>query len=345
MIDFKLIESLTNAPGVSGNDGAVRKLIRAGIAKHVDDIRVDALGNLIAYKKPRGNKKGPKVLLAAHMDEIGLMVTFIDKLGYLKFGKVGGVDNRVLLAKRVLVGKDKVPGVIGVRPIHLIWRKGEHKKVSTPEELVIDIGASNQEDAQKYVSIGDYVVFDTQYEDWGALIKAKAFDDRIGCYLMMELLKDRYDFPVYAAFTTQEEVGLRGATTAAFGVSPDVGIAVDITGAFDTPDEKPKLPAVLGKGAAIKVKDGGMLATPSVKQLMVATAKANKIPYQLDILEGGTTDGAAIYKTRSGIPTGVISVPTRYAHSPSEMVDMIDVQASVDLLVKLLELDLKKKLP
>ena len=341
MIDFKLIESLTNAPGVSGNEGAVRKLIRAGIAKHVDDIRVDALGNLIAYKKPRGNKKGPKVLLAAHMDEIGLMVTFIDKLGYLKFGKVGGVDNRVLLAKRVLVGKDKVPGVIGVRPIHLIWRKGEHKKVSTPEELVIDIGASNQEDAQKYVSIGDYVVFDTQYEDWGALIKAKAFDDRIGCYLMMELLKDRYDFPVYAAFTTQEEVGLRGARVAAYRTLPDIAFILEGTGAADMPQPREsdtsRVPA-LGKGPVITIMDRSVICDKPLVKLLTSTAVAKRIPHQIKQPGIGGTDAGRIHLTKEGVRTVVLAIPARYIHSPACLMAKNDIANGL----KLMQATLKK---
>ncbi len=170
MIDIKLIEKLTNASGVSGNESEVRNIIRGEIAKNVDDIRVDALGNLIAYKKAKRAKPGAKklkVMLAAHMDEVGLMVTSIDKSGFLRFDKVGGIDNRVLLAKKVLVGKDKVPGVIGSKPIHLIWRKGEDKKVTPHSDLVIDIGATSQEDAQKFVSPGDYVMFDTKVRGLG----------------------------------------------------------------------------------------------------------------------------------------------------------------------------------
>jgi tetrahedral aminopeptidase len=341
MMDLKLIEALTNAPGVSGNEGAVRKLIRAGIAKHVDDIRVDALGNLIAFKKPRGNKKGPKVLLAAHMDEVGLMVTFIDKQGYLKFDKVGGVDNRVLLAKRVLVGRDKVPGVIGVRPIHMIWRKGEHKKVSTHEELVIDIGASSQEDAQKYVSMGDYVAFDTQYEDWGALIKAKAFDDRIGCYLMMELLKDRYDFPLYAAFTTQEEVGLRGARVAAYRMLPDIAFILEATAAADTPQPREsdtsRVPA-LGKGPVITIMDRLVICDKGLVALLRSTAKAQRIPVQIKQPGIGGTDAGRIHLTKGGIRPAVLSFPNRYIHAPTGLVNKLDIANGL----KLMQATLKK---
>lgn len=341
MIDLKLIESLTNAPGVSGNERAVRALIRAGIERHVDSIRVDALGNLIAFKKPRGNKKSPTVLLAAHMDEVGLMVTFIDKLGYLRFGKIGGIDNRVLLAKRVLVGRNSVPGVIGVRPIHMIARKGEHKKVSTPEELVIDIGATTQEEAQKYVSMGDYVVFDTRYEDWGALIKAKAFDDRIGCYLMMELLKERYDFPLYAVFTTQEEVGLRGARVAAYRALPDIAFILEGTGAADMPQPKEsdtsRVPA-LGKGPVITIMDRSVICDKALVKLLSSTAAVNKIPRQIKQPGIGGTDAGRIHLTKEGVRTVVLAIPARYIHSPVCLMNKQDIANGL----KLMQATLKK---
>ncbi|MDI6738951.1 MAG: M42 family metallopeptidase [Candidatus Edwardsbacteria bacterium] len=340
MIDLKLIESLTNAPGVSGNENAVRKLIRAGIEKYVDDIRVDALGNLIAYKKPRGGKKGPKVLLAAHMDEVGLMVTFIDKQGYLRFGKVGGADNRVLLAKRVIVGRDKAPGVIGVRPIHMIWRKGEHKKISTPEELMIDIGAASLEEAQKFVSPGDYVVFDTQYEDWGALIKAKAFDDRIGCYLMMELLKARYDFPLYAAFTTQEEVGLRGARVAAYRTLPDIAFILEGTGAADMPQPKERdesrVPA-LGKGPVITIMDRSVICDKALVKLLTDTARAKRIPHQIKQPGIGGTDAGRIHLTKEGVRTAVLAIPARYIHSPVCLTAKKDIANGLKLMQETLK--------
>jgi putative aminopeptidase FrvX len=338
MLDLSLIEKLTNAAGVSGNENAVRALIRGEIEKHVDDIRVDALGNLIASKRATGQgprAKGPKVLLAAHMDEVGLMVTFIDKQGYLKFGKVGGVDNRVLLAKRVLVGKDRVPGVIGVRPIHMIWRKGEHKKVATPEELVIDIGAATQEEAQKCVNPGDYVMFDTQYEDWGATIKAKAFDDRIGCYLMIELLKGSYSFPLSAAFTTQEEVGLRGARVAAYRTLPDIAFILEGTGAADMPQPKERdtsrIPA-LGKGPVITVMDRSVFCDKALVQLLTSTAAAARIPYQIKQPGIGGTDAGRIHMTKEGVRTVVLAIPARYIHSPVCLMNKQDIANGLKLM-------------
>ena len=343
MIDLKLIEQLTNAAGVSGNENAVRALIRGEIEKHVDDIRVDALGNLIALKRATGKGKrgtGPKVMLAAHMDEVGLMVTFIDKPGYLKFGKVGGVDNRVLLAKRVLVGKDRVPGVIGVRPIHMIWRKGEHKRVATPEELVIDIGATSQEEAQKYVNPGDYVMFDTRFEDWGATLKAKAFDDRIGCYLMIELLKGRYPFPLTAAFTTQEEVGLRGAQVAAQHALPDIAFILEGTGAADMPQPRERddsrVPA-LGKGPVITIMDRSVICDKALVKLLTDTARQNRIPHQIKRPGIGGTDAGRIHLTKSGVRTVVLAIAARYIHSPVCLMNKSDIANGLKLMQAVLK--------
>ena len=330
-----LIKRLTETYGPSGSEEPIREQIKKEIRGLADSTAVDTLGNLIAVKRGRG----AKVMVAAHMDEIGFIVTHIDQHGYLRISNIGGIYLHNIISQRVVFAN----GTIGTINEERAENPSDAKRM---DKMYIDIGAGDKKEAEAKVAVGDVAGFHRPCEFLGSRVIAKAMDDRIGCAIMIEVMKRLKKCPneVHFVFTTQEEVGLRGATTAAFGVTPDVGIAVDITGAFDTPDEKPLLPSVLGQGAAIKVKDAGMLAHPAVKKLMVDTAKANRIPYQFDILEGGTTDGAAIYKTKSGIPTGVISVPTRYAHSPSEMVDMIDVQACVDLLVKLLQLDLKKKL-
>lgn len=330
-----LIKRMTETHGPSGSEERIRDQIKKEIRGLADSVRVDTLGNLIAVKRGRG----AKVMVAAHMDEIGFMVNHVDANGFLRFSSIGGIYLNNIISQRVIFAD----GTVGTINEERAENPSDAKRM---DKMYIDIGAKDRKEAESKVSIGDVAGFHRPCEFLGNRAIAKAMDDRIGCAIMIEAMRRLKTSPneVHWVFTTQEEVGLRGATTAAFGVSPDVGIAVDITGAFDTPDEKPKLPAVLGKGAAIKVKDGGMLATPSVKKLMVDTARANRIAHQLDILEGGTTDGAAIYKTRSGIPTGVISVPTRYAHSPSEMVDLGDVEACVALLVALLKLDLRRKL-
>jgi tetrahedral aminopeptidase len=331
-----LIKRMTETHGPSGSEERIREQIKKEIRGLADSVRTDTLGNLVAVKKGRG----AKVMVAAHMDEIGFMVSHVDSHGFVRFSNVGGIYLNNIISQRVIFAN----GVVGTINEERAENPSDAKRM---DKMYIDIGARDKKEAESKVAVGDVAGFHRPCEFLGARAIAKAMDDRIGCAIMIEAMQRLKQSPneVHFVFTTQEEVGLRGATTAAYGVTPDVGIAVDITGAFDTPDEKPLLPSVLGKGAAIKVKDGGMLAHPGFKKLMAETARANRIPYQFDILEGGTTDGAAIYKTKSGIPTGVISVPTRYAHSPSEMVDLGDVQACVDLLIKLLQLDLKKKLP
>jgi endoglucanase len=341
MINIKLIEQLTNAWGVSGNENQVRKLIRQQIEKHVDDIRVDAVGNLIAHKKAKGSKRNPlKVMIAGHMDEIGLMVTHIDKSGYLKFHKVGGIDDRILLAKRVLVGNDRVPGVIGVRPIHMLARKGEHRKVSSYEELLIDIGASSQEEAERWVKAGDYVMFDTACEDWGKNLKGKAFDDRIGCYLMIELLKQRYSFDLYAAFTTQEEIGLRGGRVAAYHTLPDMAFVLEGTGAGDFPQQDnkdvSKVPA-LGKGPVVTITDRTVICDKGLVKLLLDTARAKRIPVQIKRPGIGGTDAGRIHITREGVRTAVVAVPTRYIHSPSCLINKQDIAAALKLMQEALK--------
>jgi putative aminopeptidase FrvX len=330
----ELIKRLTECYGPSGSEEPIREQIKKEIKGLGYEIRTDVLGNLIAVRKG----KGARVMIAGHMDEIGFIVTHIDKNGFVRVSNIGGIYLHNVISQRVVFAN----GTVGTINEERSENPSETKRM---DKLYIDIGARTKAEAEAKVAVGDVAGFHRSCEFLGSRAIAKSMDDRIGCVIMIEAMKRLKSSPneLHFVFTTQEEVGLRGATTAAFGVTPDLGIAIDITGAFDTPDEKPKLPSVLGGGAAIKVKDAGMLAHPAVKKLMIDTAKANRIPYQLDILEGGTTDGAAIYKTKAGIPTGVISVPTRYAHSASEMVDLKDVQASVDLLVKLLSLNLRQK--
>lgn len=326
----ELIKRLTEAYGPSGNEGPVRELIRREVRPLVDAVTVDVLGNLIATKEPRG-RGGRHIMVAAHMDEIGLIVTHIDDHGFLRFSNIGGINPYNILAQRV-VFENGTLGVIGEE------KQENPQAPKTLEKMYIDIGARDKKEAEKEVSVGDIAGFYQPCEFRGQRAVAKSMDDRIGCAVAILALRKLKAAPhrISFVFTSQEEVGLRGATTAAFGLSPDLGIAVDITGAFDTPHQKPKLPAVLGKGAAIKIKDAGILAHPGIRKHLIQTAQKRRIPYQLDILEQGTTDGSAIYKTKSGIPSGVISIPTRYAHSCSEMVDLGDVQASVDLLAAFL---------
>lgn len=323
----ELIKQLVESYGPSGHEGVVRGVIEGLVAGKVDALRTDTMGNLIAYKKGTGG--GKRIMIAAHMDELGLMVTHVDKSGFLRFGRIGGVFAPTVVGGRVRFANGTV-GVIG-------WEKWLHA-TTTPEwgELFIDVGATSPENAP--VGVGDAACFVRPMDDLGQRVIAKAMDDRIGCAVAIQALLELGPTAndVYCVFTVQEEVGTRGALVAAFGIEPEIGIAVDVTDVGDTPEAHP-MNVALGKGAAIKVMDSGAITHPGVKAWMIETAEKNAIPFQLEVLEFGGTDARAMQMSRGGVPAGCISVATRYVHTPSEMVDMGDVRASVDLLVKLLE--------
>ncbi|MEW6685290.1 MAG: M42 family metallopeptidase [Candidatus Edwardsbacteria bacterium] len=327
-----LIKRLTETYGPSGNEEKVRETIKKEIEKYVDETKVDVLGNLIAHQKG----SGVKVMLAAHMDEIGVVVIHIDEKGFLRFSNVGGVFPLNVLGQRVVFAN----GLIGTI--------GEEKRESAKDELklekmFIDLGASNKEIAQKMVKIGDVAAFQRDLHDLGVRLISKAMDDRIGCVVLIETIKQLKKTPndLYFVFTVQEEVGVRGAMTSTYGISPDIGLAVDITGTGDTPEAR-TMAVELGKGPAIKVKDVGLLAHPKVKRMMIEIAEREKIPYQLEVLERGATDAWAIHTTKEGVPSGVLSVPTRYVHTPSEMIDLGDVEKTIALLRKILQEDIRK---
>lgn len=322
-----LIQKLTETYSPSGYESAIRAVVRAEIEGHADEIKVDALGNLIA-RKGAGKQGGQKIMLAAHMDEIGLIATHIDEKGFVRFTTVGGVRPHTCLGGRVrfLSG---VGGVIGGE------RLEDMTKLPTFEQMFIDVGAASRKDCP--VKVGDIAAFDRPMTEMGSRVVAKSLDDRIGVAVLIETLRQLKDTPhqVYFVFTTQEEVGTRGASTAAFGVDPDLGLSVDVTGTGDTPKGS-KMEVRLGDGPAIKVRDGGMLSDPRIIDWMVRTAEKAKLPYQLEVLEGGTTDARAMQVARAGIPAGCLSIPSRYIHSPSEMVDLNDVQNGVRLMLALL---------
>lgn len=322
-----LIQKLTETYSPSGYETAIRSVIRAEIEGYADEIKVDALGNLIA-RKGTGKESGLKIMLAAHMDEIGLIATHVDEKGFVRFTTVGGVRPHTCLGGRVHF-LNGVSGVIGGE------RLEDMSKLPTFEQMYIDVGASSRKDCP--VRVGDIAAFDRPMTEMGRRIVAKSLDDRIGVAVLVETLLQLKDTPhqVYFVFTTQEEVGTRGASTAAFGVDPDLGLSVDVTGTGDTPKGS-KMEVHLGDGPAIKVRDGGMLSDPRVVDWMVRTAEKTKLPYQLEVLEGGTTDARAMQVSRAGIPAGCLSVPCRYIHSPSEMVDLDDVQNGVRLMLALL---------
>jgi putative aminopeptidase FrvX len=328
-------EKLSNACGVAGREEEVRNLMIKLLKPYVDEIAVDKLENVITIKK--GKKTAPKVMLAAHMDEVGLMVKTISKEGFLQFAKMGGIDDRILLSQRVMVytGKGALPGIVGSKPPH-IQKEEERKKVLAYDELFIDVGAESREDAGKMgVKVGDVVGFDVKYARIGEdTVIGKAFDDRIGCAVMIETLKQlgKTDCTVYAVGTVQEEVGLRGAATAAFGVDPDVGIALDVTVAGDVPGVKESDTTVkMGKGPTLTVSDSGLITHPKVLRMLLDVAEENKIAYQLETGLMGSTDAARISLTRQGVPSGTISIPARYIHSPVGMLSLKDAENSARL--------------
>ena len=337
----EVLEKLSNANGVTGREGEVRNLMKKFLKPHVDETREDKLGNVIAVKK--GNKDAPTVMLAAHMDEVGLMVKNITKKGFLQFAKVGGIDDRILFAQKVIVHTDKSPliGVMGSKPIH-IQKDEERKKVIEADDLFIDIGAKDKKEAQNMgVHVGDVASFDTKFARIGKdIVVGKAFDDRVGCAMMVEVMRrlPKVDCSVYAVGTIQEEVGLRGATIAAFQVAPDIGIALEATVAGDTPGvSEGEAPAKVGKGPVLTVADAGLIAHPKVLRLLIDSAKEHGIPYQLETGIRGATDASKIALTREGVPSGVISVPARYIHSPSALLNLDDVEKAVQLAVAAIE--------
>jgi putative aminopeptidase FrvX len=329
------LEKLSNACGVTGREEEVRNLMIKLMKKYVDEIVVDKLENVIAIKK--GKKTKPKIMLAAHMDEVGLMVKTITKEGFLQFAKMGGIDDRILLAQKVMVHTQKGPlqGIIGSKPPH-IQKEEERKKVVTHDKLFIDIGAENRKDANKMgVKVGDPVSFDVKYAKIGKdVVTGKALDDRVGCAIMIETMKqvESTDCTIYAVGTVQEEVGLRGATTATFGVDPDIGIALDVTVAGDVPGVREFDTSVkMGRGPVLTVADSGLITHPKVLRVLQDTAEENKIDYQLETGLPGSTDAARMSLTRQGVPSGTVSVATRYIHSPVGMLSLKDAENSVKL--------------
>jgi len=324
----ELIRTLTETFSPSGYEHAIRSTIRGMIEPFADEIKEDAMGNLIARKGER-TKNGKRVMLAGHMDEIGLMASHIDEKGFIRFTGIGGINLQTLFGGRVKF-INGVQGMIGGEPITDI----SHSLVIN--QLFIDVGADNEKDCP--IKVGDVAAFERPFVDLGKRVMAKAMDDRVGCAVMVEALKRFKKSPheIFFVFTTQEEVGLRGAGTSAFGIDPEIGISLDVTRTGDTPKAK-KMAVTLGDGPAIKIKDGGMLADIRIVNWMIRVAEKNKIPFQREILEGGTTDAKAIQVSRSGVPAGCISIPCRYVHSPSEMVDIDDVENSTRLLSSLME--------
>ena len=315
------LKDLSNLSSVSGNEREVRKYIKEYAGRY-GETYVDTMGNLYVHKPGRG-----KVVMAcAHMDEVGMMVKGITKEGLLAYDEVG-IDSRVCVSKRVLVGPNRISGVIGTKAIHLQDRE-DLKKAIKHSELYIDIGAESEEDALRYVSIGDYVSFDTEFERFGDdKVKGKALDDRVGCTVVMELLKNEYDCDFYGVFTVQEEVGTRGAMAAAYQVQPDVALIFEGTTANDMDTEDVfQFVTKVGNGPAISMMDKGTIVKRSIFEEMVNTARDNSIPYQIRQGTLGGNDAGAIHKSGTGALAIGLSVPCRYIHGPVAVCSADDIE-------------------
>ncbi len=317
------LKTLTEASGVSGNEKEVRDLIISEIKDYVDTIKIDRIGNIIAYKGGRENSK--TLMVTAHMDEIGFIVKEIDSSGLLKFLCVGGIDKRILVSKVVTIGPKKIIGVIGAKPIHL-QKPDERTKAIEFDELYIDIGATSKEDAEKIINIGDYVSFQSSYLEFGnGLVKAKALDNRVGCSILVDLVKNIKDISFYAVFTVMEEVGLVGAGPAAYEVNPDIAIILEGTVCYEMPKlETHLIPTYLGGGPAISLIDRTTIYNPEFRNKVANIAKNNNIPFQFRKTSMGGNDSGKIHTTKTGCLTTTISVPCRYIHSPASVMSLED---------------------
>ncbi len=324
-MDFTMLGQLTQLFGPSGSEELVSKFIAAQVRPYCDELTRDTLGNLIVRR--HGN--GKKIMVAAHMDEIGLMITHINKEGFLRFAPLGGVQISNLIGQRVMF----IDGRIGTIGVEKLDKRSDFKL----DKLFLDIGVSSQDEAEQFVHIGETAVFVGDFVEFGTRLISKAFDNRIGCFIAIEALKrTKSTHELAFVFTAQEEIGTRGAKTAAYALEPDLAIAVDVTATGDTPKAHP-MSLELGSGVGIKVFDRSMITSPKIKRWMADIATARKIPFQWEVLEYGGTDCGAIHLSRGGVPSGVLSIPTRYVHSPAEMIDKRDVEAAIELLVALLE--------
>ncbi len=322
-----LLNTLTQTFGPSGYEKEIRNFIQKEIEPFVDEIHIDALGNLIARKGTQ-KQDGKRIMISAHMDELGVMASHIDKDGFVYIAFIGGINPLTCFGTRVKF-MDGTEGVVYAETKKM-------NKIPDVTQLFVDVGASSKEDCP--IKVGDVGVFVRPFLDLGNRVVSKALDDRIGCLITIETLKSIKDSPneLYFVFTVQEEVGVRGAVTSAYAIDPDMGIAVDVTISSDVPGGE-QLNPVLGKGPCVKIKDSMLISHPKVIKTMTDAAERKGIPYQMEVLRYAGTDAGAIQFARSGVPSGCLSVACRYVHSPSEMVDWKDVENSIQLLTEILE--------
>jgi putative aminopeptidase FrvX len=339
-LNIELLSKICEVPGAPGYEKRIRDVIIKEVTPLVDEVEIDNLGNVFAIKRAKNNPDEKKVMVAAHMDEIGFMVTHIDDNGFLRFTTLGGFDPKTLTAQRVIVhGKEDIIGVMGSKPIHVMTTE-ERNKVAKTTDYFIDLGMPKEE-VEKIVSVGDTVTRERGLIEMGDCVNCKSIDNRVSVFILIEALKTMGDVPydVYGVFTVQEEVGLRGANVASHKINPDFGIALDTTIAFDLPGAQAHEKVTsLGKGTAIKVLDAMTICDYRMVNFMRETADKNNIPWQSEILTAGGTDTAGLQRMgKNGAIAGAISIPTRHLHQVIEMAHKQDIQNSVDLLNKCLE--------
>ncbi len=325
------LKTLCALSGVSSFEDEVRDYIRQRVTPYATDLRVDAMGNLIVLKKG-ARATGNKLMLCAHMDEVGLIIKSITEDGYLKFGCVGGIDRRVLLGKQVALGEQKVTGVIGLKAIHMTTAE-ERKKVPKLEEYYIDIGVKSREEAEKLVGIGDCGVFVSDVVEFGdGMLKAKAIDDRVGCAVLVKLLEEDLPMDCTFVFTVQEEVGTRGAFGSAFSVTPEIALVLEGTTAADNPALDESLQVCWpGKGPVLSWMDGGSIYDRGLFELLRDLADRNGLPWQMKHYLAGGTDASAIQRTKSGVRVAGISAAVRYLHAPSSVANISDMEHMLTL--------------
>ncbi len=325
-----VLDKLTSLDGPSGYEGQVRHFIKEKVASYVDEIFIDRMGNIIVHKKGQGKK----VVIDAHMDEVGFIITGYNEDGTLRFSALGGINTKIIPSKTVLIGPDKIPGVIGAKPIHL-QSKEEREKGLTYDDCCIDIGTNTREESEKVIELGEYAVFDTEYGEFGeGLVKGKAFDDRMGCLILMEALKENYDVDLYGVFAVQEEVGERGAFISSLNIHGDIGIALEGTICADMPSIPKHLRATeVGNGPAISIMDRTSIFDVDIVNDIMAVGDELGITYQRRKAIAGGNDAATFHGTGEGAKIATLSVPCRYIHSSVSVASKSDVTNTIKLLI------------
>lgn len=333
--EIKLLAALSNAFGPSGNEEEVREILKKELEEYADEVRVDKLGNIFFYH--HGKERYPNVMLAAHMDEVAFIVTFIEDNGFLRFQTLGGITSNIMPGQMILLrgGKSRLNGIIGTKPPHIMTEE-EQKKIVPIEDLFIDVGAESLEEAKgKGVEIGTLGVFDVEFvELGGGYVRGKAFDDRAGCTVLVEVFKALKDSPyrLTAVGTVQEEVGLRGARTAAWQINPDYGLALEGTFAADVPGSRPdRVSAKLKGGPVVTIVDKTTITHPAILKTLIRLGREKSIPSQFKKVPTGGTDAGVIHLTKAGVPSGTVAVPCRYIHGPASVTHIDDLRNTIAL--------------